>query len=193
MHPLPSRICGVTLALELVLACAHPVNAQKTLEGTWTATKAERDGKAADDVVGHRLSFASDRFQIRSKDAKSVYAGSFRVDASASPAAIDFDHSEGSLRGKAWKGIYALDGDTLIICDNAEDLEKARARRFRGKEWVRIYPRHVQARLSTSGPAGKLAATEIALQGEVISGNGLRLTSLSSTAFSLVNLPRPPL
>ena len=24
------------------------------------------------------------------------------------------------LRGKAWKGIYALDGDTLIICDNAE-------------------------------------------------------------------------
>jgi uncharacterized protein (TIGR03067 family) len=133
MHPLPSRICGVTLALGLVLACAPPVNAQKALEGTWTATKAERDGKAADDVVGHRLSFASDRFQIQSKDAKSVYAGSFRVDASASPAAIDFDHSEGSLRGKAWKGIYALDGDTLIICDNAEDLDKARPAAFEAK------------------------------------------------------------
>ena len=24
------------------------------------------------------------------------------------------------------EGIYALDGDTLIICDNAEDLEKPR-------------------------------------------------------------------
>jgi len=133
MHPLPSRICGLTLALGLVLACAHPVDAQKTLEGTWTATKAERDGKAADDVVGHRLSFAGDRFQIQSKGAKSVYAGSFRVDASATPAAIDFDHSEGSLRGKAWKGIYALDGDTLIICDNAEDLDKARPAAFEAK------------------------------------------------------------
>jgi len=61
-----------------------------------------------------------DRFQIQSKDARSVYAGTFRVDGSATPTAIDFDHSEGVLRGKGWKGIYALDGDTLIICDNAE-------------------------------------------------------------------------
>jgi uncharacterized protein (TIGR03067 family) len=133
MHPLTSRIYGLTLALGLVLACAVPVDAQKTLEGTWTATKAERDGKAADDVIGHRLSFAGDRFQIQSKDARSVYAGTFRVDGSATPATIDFDHSEGVLRGKAWKGIYAFDGDTLIICDNAEDLDKARPAAFEAK------------------------------------------------------------
>ena len=37
---------------------------QKKLQGTWTSTKAERDGKAADDVVGHRLSLTGNRFQI---------------------------------------------------------------------------------------------------------------------------------
>src|SRR3954465_3644723 len=111
MHPLTSRICGLILGVGLVLACAPPVNAQKALEGTWTATRAERDGKAAADVIGHRLSFAGDHFQIESKDAKTVYAGSFQVDLSTTPAAIDFDHAEGGLRGEAWKGIYALDGD----------------------------------------------------------------------------------
>src|SRR5215216_7362347 len=57
----------VAVALTVVaygLAFAQPAeDTQKQLEGTWTATKAERDGKAADDVVGHRLSFAGDRFQ----------------------------------------------------------------------------------------------------------------------------------
>jgi uncharacterized protein (TIGR03067 family) len=133
MHPLTSKICGLALGFGLVLACAQPVEAQKSLEGTWTATKAEREGKAADDVIGHRLSLVGDRFQIRSKDAKSDYAGSFRVDVSAKPAAIDFEHTDGGLRGKAWKGIYALDGDTLIICDNAEDLEKPRPSAFEAK------------------------------------------------------------
>ena len=91
-----------------------------------TATRAERDGKAAEDVLGHQLSFAGNRFQIRSKDGKALYAGTVRVDASAKPPAIDFVHTEGDLKGKAWKGIYALDGDTLKICDNAPNLEKGR-------------------------------------------------------------------
>ena len=62
--------------------------------GTWTATKAERDGKPAADVVGHRLFFSGDRFEIQSKDRKSLYSGTIRVDASAKPTAIDFEHAE---------------------------------------------------------------------------------------------------
>ena len=48
------------------------------------------------------------------------------MDASAKPAAIDFKHTDGLLKGKTWKGIYALDGDTLTICDNAPNLDKGR-------------------------------------------------------------------
>src|SRR5262245_50987250 len=118
-------MCGLILGAGLVPAVAQPAEeAQKDLQGTWTATKAKRDGKADDDVVGHRLSFTGNRFQIQSKDGKTLYAGTIRVDASAKPATIDFEHKEGALKGKAWKGIYALEGATLKVCDNAADLDK---------------------------------------------------------------------
>ena len=48
MQRLISVMCGLILATGLVLAGAGPAAAQATLQGSWTATKAERDGKAAD-------------------------------------------------------------------------------------------------------------------------------------------------
>ena len=136
---------GVAVVLTVVaygLAFAQPAeDTQKKLQGTWTATQAERDGKAADDVVGHRLSFTGNRFQIQSEDGKPLYAGTVRVDPSAQPAAMDFAHTEGALKGKAWQGIYALDGDTLTICDNAPNLDKGRPAAFeatRGSGYVLI-------------------------------------------------------
>src|SRR5262245_17869408 len=55
---LTSAMFWLILGTLLVPAFAQPAEeAQKKLRGTWTATKAERDGKAADDVVGNRLSF----------------------------------------------------------------------------------------------------------------------------------------
>ena len=143
MQRLISAICaGLILGTGLVLAFAQPADdAQQKLQGAWTATKAERDGNAADDVVGHRLSFTGNRFQIQSKDGKPLYAGTVRVDPSAKPAAIDFEHTEGALKGKVWKGIYALDGDTLTTCDNAPNQDKGRPAAFeaqRGSGYVLI-------------------------------------------------------
>jgi uncharacterized protein (TIGR03067 family) len=127
-------MCWLILGTGLVPAIAQRAEeAQKKLQGTWAATRAERDGKAADDVVGHRLSFTGNRFQIRSKDGKPLYEGTFRVDPRVKPAAIDFEHTEGVLKGKAWKGIYALDGDTLTTCDNGPNLDKGRPAAFEAK------------------------------------------------------------
>jgi uncharacterized protein (TIGR03067 family) len=160
MRRLTSAMCWLILGTWLVPAFAQPAEeAQKKLQGSWTATKAERDGKAADDVVGHRLSFTGNRFQIQSKDGKPLYTGSVRVDPSAKPAAIDFKHMEGALKGKAWKGIYALDGDTLTICDNAPNLNKGRPAAFETKSGVRVCLHHVQALEALNGnclgwPAG---------------------------------------
>src|SRR5215475_10362729 len=95
MNRLTLAMCWLILGTWLALAFAQPApEAQKKLQGSWTATKAEQDGKAADDVVGHRLSFTGNRFQIQSKDNKPLYAGTVRVDPSAKPAAIDFAHTE---------------------------------------------------------------------------------------------------
>jgi uncharacterized protein (TIGR03067 family) len=134
MHRLTIALSWLILGSGLFLALAQPAQeAQKNLQGTWAAAKAERDGKSADDVVGHRLSFTENRFRIEAKDGKLLYAGTIRVDPSARPAAIDFEHTEGTLKGKAWKGIYAFDGDTLRICDNAPNLDVGRPTAFEAK------------------------------------------------------------
>ena len=126
--------CWLIVGAGLVPAFAQPADELKKLEGNWSATRAERDGKGADDVVGHTLSLAGNRFEIRSKDGEALYGGTFRVDPRTSPAAIDFEHTQGVLKGKAWKGIYAVDGDMLKICDNAPDLGKSRPAAFEARK-----------------------------------------------------------
>ena len=107
MQWLTAATCCLIFGTGLMLAFAETAEeARMKLQGTWTAIKAERDGKAADDLVGHRLSFTGKSFQIQSKD---------------------------GLKGKAWKGIYAQDGDTLTTCDNAPNLEKGRPSAFEAK------------------------------------------------------------
>jgi len=134
MCRLTRAMCWWVLAAGLAPAFGQPAEgAPKGLQGTWAATKAQRNGKAAADVVGHRLSFTGNRFQVRSKDGKLLYAGTFRVHPNTKPAAIDFEHTKGTLKGKAWKGIYAQDGDTLRECDNAPDLAKGRPAAFAAK------------------------------------------------------------
>ena len=134
MHRLTRAMCWLVLAAGLAPASGQPADgAPKGLQGTWSATKAVRNGKAAADIIGHRLSFTGNRFQVRSKDGKTLYEGTFRVDARTKPAAIDFEHTQGALKGKTWKGIYVLDGDTLTTCDNAPDPDKSRPAAFEAK------------------------------------------------------------
>jgi uncharacterized protein (TIGR03067 family) len=73
------------------------------------------------------------RFEIRSKDDKLLYAGKVQMNPSAKPATIDFQQKKGALNGKVWKGIYAVDGDTLTTCDNAPNLKKGRPAAFEAK------------------------------------------------------------
>jgi uncharacterized protein (TIGR03067 family) len=135
MHRLSLAICvGLTFAAGFVggagTAAAQDVPG---LQGSWIATKAERDGKAADDVVGHRLAFTGNAFRIQSKDGKLVYAGTFSVQASAKPAAIDFVQTDGIAKGQTWKGILTLSGDTLTIIDNAVNPAANRPQAFATK------------------------------------------------------------
>ena len=131
MHCLISTMCWGVLGSSLVLA-QPAIESHKQLDGTWIATAAERDGSPASDVVGHRLSISGDQFQI-SKDGKSFYEGKTRSDPTAKPAMIDFEHTQGLAKGNTWKGIYALDGGTLTICDNAQNLDAPRPTAFEAK------------------------------------------------------------
>jgi hypothetical protein len=56
MRRLLPLFCWLILGPLLFPALAQSAEqAEKKLQGSWTATKAERDGKAVDDVVGNRL------------------------------------------------------------------------------------------------------------------------------------------
>jgi uncharacterized protein (TIGR03067 family) len=107
--------------------------ASETLQGTWAIVSAERNGKAADDIKGHQLSFAGDKFTIKNKDGKLVYEGTFQVDAAKKPMTIDFKHGGDALKGKTWKGIFVVDGETLKTCDNAPNMDKDRPADFNAK------------------------------------------------------------
>jgi uncharacterized protein (TIGR03067 family) len=102
------------------------------LDGAWTAVSAERNGKPADELKGHRLTFAGDTFVIE-RDGKTIYKGTFKTDPAKKPAQIDFQNTEGEAKGKTWRGIYLLEGDTLKTVDNAPDTAKPRPAQFATK------------------------------------------------------------
>ena len=125
----------ILLATMIVLSAAGSVSTtadakvKDALQGNWAAVSAERSAQPADDLKGHQLTFAGDRFTIRSKG-KVVYQGTYTTDPSTKPASIDFKNTAGGMKGKAWLGIYELDGDALKICDNADDVAKGRPAAF---------------------------------------------------------------
>jgi uncharacterized protein (TIGR03067 family) len=125
----------ILLATLIVASSAGPGGsaadgkAKDALQGAWVAEWAQRNAQAADDLRGHQLTFGGDRFTIRSKG-KVIYQGTYIADSSARPATIDFRNTAGEMKGKTWLGIYELEGDTLKICDNADDVARGRPAAF---------------------------------------------------------------
>lgn len=124
-----TKVAGIA-AIALALVMANGVSgAQTALEGTWTAVDAVRAGQQDRTLLGHRLQFRNDRFQIAAGD-KLLFGGRFETDPTATPPTIDLNQSEAQTLRGVWRGIYALDGDGLTICDNAYDMAKPRPKHF---------------------------------------------------------------
>ncbi|MEQ1950489.1 TIGR03067 domain-containing protein [Mesorhizobium sp. CN2-181] len=104
--------------------------AADSLQGTWVATKVLSEGKPAENLVGHRLTFDGANFQIQSSGGQIIFAGTTSIDPAANPASIDFVNVEGGAAGATWQGIYAFDEDTLSICDNSANLDADRPAAF---------------------------------------------------------------
>jgi uncharacterized protein (TIGR03067 family) len=122
------RLPVLGLALGLIATGAGAQDAP--LAGSWTATEAEREGAPAPDVVGHRLTFEGESFEIAGPDGKQLYAGTFRTDPSARPQEIDLANTAGEAAGTVWAGIWRLEGAALTIVDNAPDPSRARPADF---------------------------------------------------------------
>jgi uncharacterized protein (TIGR03067 family) len=76
-----------------IAGTAAPHAQPGTLDGTWTAVAAERDGKPADELKGYRLTFRGESFVIQ-RENRTVYKGTYKADPAKQPAQIDFRNLE---------------------------------------------------------------------------------------------------
>jgi uncharacterized protein (TIGR03067 family) len=119
-------ITAASLALTAPVLAADP----GALTGAWTAVAAERDGAAAEGLLGHRLELTTAGFAITSPAGKLPYGGTYAVDVAAQPARIDFRHDRGEAAGQTWEGIYRLAGQELMTVDDVVDPTKGRPTGF---------------------------------------------------------------
>jgi uncharacterized protein (TIGR03067 family) len=86
--------------------------------GKWVIESVTRDGKDAAALKGATREHADGTYTITpAKDSKAPQSGgTYTIDTTKSPIAIDMKAKGGTYDGKALLGIVKLDGDTLTIC-----------------------------------------------------------------------------
>ena len=88
----------------------------KSLEGKWTITKGEHDGKALlpDHFKGSVVTFTKSKIYGTDKNTKEFFSADYTLDTSSTPATIKMT----SIAPKKEKsdGIIEMDGDTVRLC-----------------------------------------------------------------------------
>jgi uncharacterized protein (TIGR03067 family) len=87
----------------------------KTMQGRWSVTIAETNGKPAGDELKNLklvLVVEGDVFRILSND-KAFSAGKLKIDSSKTPRTMDATNSEGPLKGVVQQAIYEIKGDKM--------------------------------------------------------------------------------
>jgi uncharacterized protein (TIGR03067 family) len=103
----------------------------KKLEGTWTVTSWEKDGKPAPDKAfkDMRMIFAKDTLTIK-QGKKTLGMGTFKINAGQKPHAIDYKESK-DITSVYDVGIFEIEGDTMKYCTTAD--AKKRPTKFDSK------------------------------------------------------------
>jgi len=121
-----ARIVAIALALLIAPAAS---DAKTALEGAWMAVDAVLAGKPDEKLSSHILRIKDGTFQI-TKDGKLLFGGKVETNATPKPPTVDFHQTGTDSLAGIWLGIYALDRDSLTICDNAYDMKKPRPANF---------------------------------------------------------------
>ena len=114
------QTCGVVALLTLALVGCNATaddakDDLKALEGTWDLIYFERDGKEVKLQKDTRAINTGAKFVVKRGD-EVIAAGTMKVDPSKKPKASETTYTEGPDKGKTFKGIYQIDGDTVKFC-----------------------------------------------------------------------------
>ncbi len=115
-HPLFRR-CVIPVAILIsslsVLVWAQDRVAEEfaKLQGSWTVTAAEQNGKPLDVIKGGVLTVSDRQFALKTA-AGNEFKGELRLNPATSPKQVDFVHAGGAT---VWEGIYTADGDVFRL------------------------------------------------------------------------------
>jgi uncharacterized protein (TIGR03067 family) len=95
------------------------------LQGDWVCVSMERDGKPIDPdrYKGGVLTMDGDRFTFKVGD-RIVSQGIRKLDPSKMPKAVDDTHTIGLFKGRTYKGIYKIEGDTFTTCNGSAGQDR---------------------------------------------------------------------
>jgi uncharacterized protein (TIGR03067 family) len=97
----------------------------QALAGVWTCVSGINDGKPLPEAIVKelKLSLTKDHYKTE-KGNVVLFDGLYKIDANQQPKQIDITAPEGEQAGKTSKGIYGLEGNTLIMCYTAADMDR---------------------------------------------------------------------
>jgi uncharacterized protein (TIGR03067 family) len=107
----------------------------KRFQGTWQQIAYERDGvkEPLDEEHGWepRVTFTGDTFVVTLADGSIPIKGTFQLDPSQEPKALDLTDTFGQDAGKTFLAIYSLECNRMVFC--AADAGQERPKEF--KTW----------------------------------------------------------
>ena len=116
----------------------------KAFQGTWIQTHCEADGitNPADECGSEPLvTFTDNTFVVTRADGTVVIKGTYAIDPSQEPKAIDYTDTYGADTGKTFPAIYSLEGDMLIFCAADEGMDRPKVFQTRIGDTLRIHRR----------------------------------------------------
>jgi len=91
-------------------------NDQKKLQGKWIVTSAVLDGnEIPKDQVKGEITYKGDKYTWSSGDGQGG-TGTYKLDPSKKPKALNAVPSDGPLKGQTIEHIYEVEGDNLKVC-----------------------------------------------------------------------------
>lgn len=110
------------------------------IEGKWNATGGSSDGKKIPQEIIDKImlvvTFKDGKYSVTVGD-KQVESGTYKIDASKKPAAIDMLIAEGKDKDKKQLAIYKIEADKLTVAIGAAGSDK-RPKDFEGADGVEI-------------------------------------------------------
>ncbi|HEY1584934.1 MAG TPA: TIGR03067 domain-containing protein [Polyangia bacterium] len=118
-------------------------------QGTWKQVAYERDGVAEpqDDEQGWqpRTTFAGNSFVVTIADGSTPIRGTFTLDPTQEPKAVDYTDTFGADAGKTFLAVYYFESDRLIFCAAGAGLPRPTAFKTKAGQVLRTNVRESEA------------------------------------------------